>query len=87
MLDPITLEVLRCKLEAIAGDGSRAIIRTAISPLVAEAGDCSCTIYNANGELVVGGGAVQIHFHVGGTAFVPSRRSTATRSHRAIFSW
>lgn len=65
MVDPITLEVLRCKLEAIAGDGSRAIIRTAISPLVAEAGDCSCTIFSADGELVVGGGLVQIHFHVG----------------------
>jgi len=65
MVDPITLEVLRCKLEAVAGDGSRTIIRTAISPLVAEAGDCSCTIYSPDGELVVGGGAVQIHFHVG----------------------
>ncbi|WP_186378908.1 hydantoinase B/oxoprolinase family protein [Sphingobium sp. B2] len=66
MVDPITLEVLRCKLEAVAGDGSRTIIRTAISPLVAEAGDCSCTIYSPEGDLVVGGGMVQIHFHVGG---------------------
>lgn len=66
MNDPILLEVLRCKLEAIADDGSRAIIRTAISPVVAEAGDCSCTIYSPQGDLVVGGGAVQLHFHVGG---------------------
>ena len=66
MNDPILLEVLRCKLEAIAEDGSRAIIRTAISPVVAEAGDCSCTIYSPEGDLVVGGGQVRIHFHVGG---------------------
>jgi N-methylhydantoinase B len=66
MTDPILLEVLRCKLEAIAEDGSRAIIRTAISPIVAESGDCSCTIYSPGGDLVVGGGAVRIHFHVGG---------------------
>jgi N-methylhydantoinase B len=65
MIDPITLEVLRCKLEAIAEDGSRTIIRTAISPVVAEGGDCACAIYNAEGELVVGGGAVQLHFDVG----------------------
>jgi N-methylhydantoinase B len=65
MIDPILLEVLRCKLEAIAGDGSRTIIRTAISPIVAESGDCSCTLYDANGDVVVGGGAVRIHFHVG----------------------
>jgi N-methylhydantoinase B len=65
MLDPITLEVLRCKLEAIAEDGSRTIIRTAISPVVAEGGDCACAIYNSEGELVVGGGAVQLHFDVG----------------------
>jgi N-methylhydantoinase B len=66
MTDPILLEVLRCKLEAIADDGSRAIIKTAISPTVAEAGDCSCTIYSPDGDLIVGGGAVQLHFHVGG---------------------
>ena len=65
MVDPITLEVLRCKLEAIAEDGSRTTIRTAISPVVAESGDCSCTIYDAEGDMVVGGGAVMIHFHVG----------------------
>ncbi len=64
-VDPIALEVLRCKLEAIAEDGSRTIMRNAISPLVADSGDCSCTIYDANGDMIVGGGAVRIHFHVG----------------------
>src|SRR6187549_2652916 len=67
MLDPITLEVLRCKFEAIAEDGSRTIIRNAISPVVVESKDCSCAIYSPNGDLVVGGGKVQIAFHAGGS--------------------
>ena len=56
MFDPITLEVMRCKLEAIADDGAKTVIRTAISPAVADAGDCSCAIYAVNGDLIVGGG-------------------------------
>lgn len=66
MIDPILLEVLRCKFEAIAGDGARTIIRNAISPVVAESKDCSCAIYSAEGDLIVGGGKVQIAFHIGG---------------------
>ncbi|MEC3909528.1 hydantoinase B/oxoprolinase family protein [Sphingobium sp. CR2-8] len=66
MIDPIVLEVLRCKFEAIAEDGARTIIRNAISPVVAESKDCSCAIYSAEGELIVGGGKVQIAFHIGG---------------------
>jgi N-methylhydantoinase B len=66
MIDPVTLEVLRCKFEAIAGDGARTIIRNAISPVVAESKDCSCAIYSAEGDLIVGGGKVQIAFHIGG---------------------
>ena len=65
MFDPITLEVLRCKLEAIADDGAKTVIRTAISPAVADAGDCSCAIYAVNGDLIVGGGPVFSHYHTG----------------------
>ena len=65
MVDPITLEVLRCRLEAIADDGAKTVMRTAISPVVADAGDCSCALYDAEGGLVVGGGAVLAHFHTG----------------------
>lgn len=74
MIDPIVLEVLRCKLEAIAGDGARTIVRNAISPVVAEGKDCSCTIYSADGELVVGGGKVQLQYHVGGNGVRAIRR-------------
>jgi N-methylhydantoinase B len=56
MIDPILLEVLRCKLEAIADEGAKAVQRTAISPVVADAGDCSCAIFDAKGGLIVGDG-------------------------------
>ncbi|WP_446654553.1 hydantoinase B/oxoprolinase family protein [Blastomonas sp.] len=65
MTNPILLEVLRCKLEAIADEGARAVQRTAISPVVADAGDCSCAIFTPNGDLMVGGGNVQAHFKTG----------------------
>lgn len=65
MIDPIVLEVIRCKLEAIADDGARNVIRTAVSPAVADGGDCSCAIYDADGQLLVGGGPIVIHFHTG----------------------
>jgi N-methylhydantoinase B len=65
MIDPIVLEVIRCKLEAIANDGAKNIKRTAVSPAVADSGDCSCAIYDATGALLVGGGAIVIHFHTG----------------------
>ena len=65
MIDPITVEVLRAKLEAMADDGARTIVRTAISPIVSDGKDCSCAIYTAGGELIVGGGHVEAHFHTG----------------------
>ena len=66
MLDPIILEVLRGKIDAIAQDGAKTIMRTAISPVIADNGDCSCSIYSADGELLSGGGPVFIHYHSNG---------------------
>lgn len=60
--DPIELEVLRYRLEAICAGGGRAIERTAISPIVAETKDYSCTLTSAEGVLLQGGGAVRHHF-------------------------
>ena len=65
MVDPILLEVIRTKLNAISDEAARTIVRTAISPVVAEAGDCSCSIYNATGDLLSGAGAIAMHQHTG----------------------
>ena len=60
--DPIALQVLRTNLEAIAEEGFRAIIRTAISPVVTESLDAGCTLLDADGNLLMGGGALFFHF-------------------------
>lgn len=67
-IDPIALQLLWTRLEAIAEEGVLAIQRTAISPAVAEAKDCTCTIVGARGELLVGGGALGFHFGASCTA-------------------
>lgn len=60
--DPIALQLLFTRLDAIAEEGVLAIERTAISPAVAEAKDCTCTILGPTGDLLVGGGALGFHF-------------------------
>ena len=60
--DPIGLEILRKRLQAIADEAVITVRRTAISPVVVESNDCSATILNAGGDLIVGGGVVAFHF-------------------------
>ena len=62
-MDVISLEVLRYRFEAVCDAGGRAIERTAISPIVAETKDYSCTLTDADGTLVQGGGAIRHHFY------------------------
>ena len=61
-LDPIGLEVLRSRLEAVAEQASLAIEHTAVSPAVTESKDYSVTLMDADGRLVVGAGTVLYHF-------------------------
>lgn len=60
--DAITMEVLRTRLHAMAEEGAVTIERTACSPTIAESRDCSCSLLDAEGNLIVGGGAVAHHF-------------------------
>ncbi|WP_328810505.1 hydantoinase B/oxoprolinase family protein [Rhodococcus sp. NBC_00294] len=62
-LDNIAVEVLRHQLEAFCGEGAATIKRTAVSPLVVEGGDYSCTMLDAGGKLVTGGGHIAYHFY------------------------
>jgi len=61
-LDDVALEVLRTRLMAIAEEGAVTIERTACNPVIAESRDCSCTLLDGAGRLIVGGGAVAHHF-------------------------
>src|SRR3954464_14233073 len=62
-LDTIALEVLRHQLDAFCGEGAGTIKRTAVSPLVVEGGDYSCTLLDGKGRLVAGGGHIAYHFY------------------------
>ncbi len=61
--DPIALEVLRHRLEALCEQGAAAIQRTAISPVVVDSKDYSCTVLDAKGGLIVGGGKIRLHWY------------------------
>src|SRR5882757_1892515 len=63
-IDAIGLEVLRTRLAAMAEEGALTIERTACSPVIAESRDCSCTLLDADAQLMIGGGAVAHHFGV-----------------------
>jgi N-methylhydantoinase B len=63
-LDAITLQVLRSRLLAVAEEGAITIERTAISPVISESRDYSCTLMEANGDLIIAGGAISSHFGV-----------------------
>jgi N-methylhydantoinase B len=62
VIDPITLEVLRTRLDAISDESAVTIERTAISPVVTESKDYSSTILDGEGNLVTGGGRIEYHF-------------------------
>ena len=73
--DPIELEVVRTRLEAIGEQACLAIEHTAISPTVTESKDYSVTLMDAQGGLIVGSGMVLFHFGAASHAV----RSTVAR--------
>jgi N-methylhydantoinase B len=67
-IDPIDLEVLRSRLETIGDQACRAVEQTAISPTVTESKDYSVTLLDANGELIIGSGPIDVHYNAAGHA-------------------
>ena len=65
-LSPITLEVVRHALYAIAEEMSVIIMRSARSPLLKEAGDLSSALTDARGRLIAQGRDIPIHMGVMG---------------------
>ncbi len=78
--DPITVEVLRSRLEAIGREAGLAVERTAISPVVSETKDYSVTISDARGRLITGVGYITGHFG----ASVSAVRATMARHGDSI---
>ena len=52
-IDPIDLEVLRSRLEAVGEQACRAIEQTAVSPAITESKDYSVTLLDADGGQVI----------------------------------
>ena len=65
-LSPVTLEVVRNGLYAIAEEMSVIVMRSARSPLLKEAGDLSSALTEAQGRLIAQGRDIPIHMGVMG---------------------
>ena len=65
-LSPVTLEVVRNGLYAIAEEMSVIVMRSARSPLLKEAGDLSSALTDARGRLIAQGRDIPIHMGVMG---------------------
>ncbi|MDB2253493.1 hydantoinase B/oxoprolinase family protein [Halorubrum ezzemoulense] len=62
-IDSVTLEVFRNKLESIAEEMGKVLIRSAYSPNIKERQDCSTALFDADGRMVAQ--AEQIPVHLG----------------------
>jgi N-methylhydantoinase B len=59
--DPVLLEVLRNRLDAIADEMEITILRSAYSPIVKEGLDASSALFDARGETIAQGTGIPIH--------------------------
>ena len=64
--DPVTLEVVRNALYAIAEEMSVIVMRSARSPLLKEAGDLSSALTDAQGRIIAQGRDIPMHMGVMG---------------------
>jgi N-methylhydantoinase B len=61
MIDPITLEVIRNRLDAIAEEMELTLLRTSHSPIVKEALDASAALFDGGGQQIAQAAAAPIH--------------------------
>jgi len=66
--DPITLEVLRNRFDAIAAEIQLTLLRSAFSVILKEGEDCSAAIFNQRGEIIAQSTALPQHMG----AFIPA---------------
>ena len=69
----MTLEVIRNRLQHLTQEMSAAIVKTAVSPVVSEARDFSCVLYDADGHIVANASTVPFHFGVSAGAIAVVR--------------
>ena len=61
VVDPVLLEVLRNRLEAIADEMELTLLKSAASPIVKEGLDASAALFNIRGETIAQAAAIPIH--------------------------
>ena len=61
MLDPITVEVTRHKLEGIANEMQSTLLRSSFSPIVKEGLDASAGLFTVDGQTLAQACAIPIH--------------------------
>src|SRR4051794_33226943 len=66
-IDPVTLEVVRNKLDGIAGEMQWTLLNSSFSPIVKEGMDASASLFTSAGETLAQACAVPIHL----TTLVP----------------
>jgi N-methylhydantoinase B len=60
-IDPILLEVLRNRLDAVADEMELTLLKSAASPIVKEGLDASAALFNVRGETIAQAAAIPIH--------------------------
>jgi N-methylhydantoinase B len=60
-IDPVLLEVLRNRLDAIADEMELTLLKSAASPIVKEGLDASAALFNVHGETIAQAAAIPIH--------------------------
>jgi N-methylhydantoinase B len=63
-IDPVTLEVVRNRLDVIAQEMESALIRSAFSVVIKEGADCSCALFTPEGETMAQSVALPQHLGV-----------------------
>lgn len=60
-IDPLTLEVIRNRLDVIAQEMQLALVRSSFSCVIKEAWDCACALFDTKGETVAQAKSLPIH--------------------------
>src|SRR6267142_1634360 len=68
MIDAITLEILRNRLDAIATQMQVTLLKSSVSVIIKEGEDCACGLFRSNGELLAQACANPIHLGIMGPA-------------------
>jgi N-methylhydantoinase B len=74
-IDPVTLEVFRNRLDAIAQEMQNTLLKSAYSIMLKEGGDCSCAIFSAGAETIAQAVSNPIHL----AAFLPAAQHVLAR--------